>query len=952
MQKILNSSEYTFDASAKTITFSGAFSSLELPHIKVITNVTDNIMIYQFNEPTLGGSLTGLVLTLDYDTTSMSDTDELQIYMEADFLGSTSGLTDAELRASPIDVNTGLKQYTKGDVEDFAVGNLAMGYYTDNDEFLIQPLRTDNNGILKVRTTPEVGNGQQAMANSASVVIASDQSPISVTETNPLVQYNEGGALISATGPVILARDSSTGNAKPLRVNEDGLLQVHLSEGVSTSINSISGVQGQQLMANSFPVVLASDHSDIPVSISGTVSIDSTGLATEAKQDIINSVVYAKDDVDATPNTVLISGLYNGDTIKPLSVNGDGRIILAAGEDDLGAIITNGTGALAVNIQDGGNSITVDGTFWQATQPISAISLPLPTGAASETTLSNIQNVLDDIKSLETTIDSSLVSVDSKIPSGLTMVGDRLKVDIPTGSSGLTDAELRASPIDVNITGTVDINSTGLATEAKQDVLNEIVKTEDTSHATGDKGIMMMGVRVDNGDEFSITDADGDYSPVTLSSKGEIYVANMPNSSFLGVSVQNTISANIFGIQPIDGAINTANSPNYPTLFGGFASTATPFAVSADGDAQYIWLDRNGRQAVWDGNSSLTVDNTKLDSLVVTAGRLQVELPAGGGGLTDTELRATPVPISGTITADTELPAAASLGDDTANPSTTSVGGLNMAFDGTTWDRVRTIDGYSTASSTPNTGLLATIPADRRFTSVSLGTAVNSTQSWDTNGSDSVVIHTGTTTTGTFIFEVSADGSNWQNAEVRLTGNDSWQGGIAQTPTANNIYRVFTVGYRSLRVRTVTTLGATVAFIATLAAHSPAILAIKTGPAPHNIGYTPIHKDVEYTTAQTGTAIWTPASGKKFVVTDITISTGGTTAGIVTLWQGASGDTTYNVGGDPAIFRGEFAPSANSKPGMVKSYRTPFVSTTNDHILRITTSAAMTIYISVDGYEI
>jgi hypothetical protein len=51
---------------------------------------------------------------------------------------------------------------------------------------------------------------------------------------------------------------------------------------------------------------------------------------------------------------------------------------------DIGDVtINNASGAAAVNIQDGGNSITVDGTFWQATQPVSAASLPLPTGAST-----------------------------------------------------------------------------------------------------------------------------------------------------------------------------------------------------------------------------------------------------------------------------------------------------------------------------------------------------------------------------------------------------------------------------------------------------------------------------------------------------------------------------------------------------------------------------------------
>lgn len=144
---------------------------------------------------------------------------------------------------------------------------------------------------------------------------------------------------------------------------------------------------------------------------------------------------------------------------------------------------------------------------------------------------------------------------------------------------------------------------------------------------------------------------------------------------------------------------------------------------------------------------------------------------------------------------------------------------------------------------------------------------------------------------------------------------------------------------------------------ATSANSAPVVIASDQSTIDVNIGsYTldtgQIHKDAEYTTTQTGAAFWTPASGKKFVVTDLTITTGGTTSGIVTLWQGASGDTTYTPGTDPAIFRGEFAPSANSKPGAVKSFNVPYFSTTADHILRVTTSAAMTVYIQVNGYEV
>jgi len=51
----------------------------------------------------------------------------------------------------------------------------------------------------------------------------------------------------------------------------------------------------------------------------------------------------------------------------------------------LRAIFETVAGTLAVNIQNA--TVAVTGTFWQATQPVSATALPLPTGAATETTL-------------------------------------------------------------------------------------------------------------------------------------------------------------------------------------------------------------------------------------------------------------------------------------------------------------------------------------------------------------------------------------------------------------------------------------------------------------------------------------------------------------------------------------------------------------------------------------
>lgn len=73
--------DYVFDASAQTITFSG-YAAIIIERILIITNVVDNIIIYNFAAVGKGGTCSSNVLTLDYNTTGMDDADELQIFYE------------------------------------------------------------------------------------------------------------------------------------------------------------------------------------------------------------------------------------------------------------------------------------------------------------------------------------------------------------------------------------------------------------------------------------------------------------------------------------------------------------------------------------------------------------------------------------------------------------------------------------------------------------------------------------------------------------------------------------------------------------------------------------------------------------------------------------------------------------------------------------------------------
>ena len=63
---------YSFDKTAKTVTFSGLRQSITLSNSLLITNVTANTIIYNFADSTKGAvSFNNNVLTLDYDTSSL-----------------------------------------------------------------------------------------------------------------------------------------------------------------------------------------------------------------------------------------------------------------------------------------------------------------------------------------------------------------------------------------------------------------------------------------------------------------------------------------------------------------------------------------------------------------------------------------------------------------------------------------------------------------------------------------------------------------------------------------------------------------------------------------------------------------------------------------------------------------------------------------------------------------
>ncbi len=249
--------------------------------------------------------------------------------------------------------------------------------------------------------------------------------------------------------------------------------------------------------------------------------------------------------------------------------------------------VDNGAAGAAVNIQDGGNSITVDGVFFQATQPISAAALPLPSGAATSANQATIIGHVDGIETLLGTIDADTSTIAGAVSAG------QMQVDVvaalPTGSNAI--GKLAAnSGVDI---GDVDVISILPGTAAAN-----LGKAEDAGHTSGDVGVMALAVRNDS--VAQLTNADLDYSPISVDLLGRVLIVAQGNRAH-----DNTDAGD-------------------PVKIGGRAQNiigAEPEEV-ADNDRTDTLHDRNGRIGVTAGSDYKVADindSTSGNNTIITA---------------------------------------------------------------------------------------------------------------------------------------------------------------------------------------------------------------------------------------------------------------------------------------------------------------------------------------------
>jgi len=210
---------YTFTPGASgvgTVNLSG-ISGFNVKYLVAIINQTRGVVIYSTGDTaTRYTNLSGTTLTLNVDTSTHNSGDVLQVIYE---VTSTDPLTDSQLRATAVPVsgtvtaNTGLTQpLTDTQLRASAVP-VSGAFFQATQPVSAASLPLPSGAATETTLSSIDGKlgslGQKTMANSAPVVIASDQSAIpitgSITASNPSVGTT--GSAVPASGTLIGGTD-------------------------------------------------------------------------------------------------------------------------------------------------------------------------------------------------------------------------------------------------------------------------------------------------------------------------------------------------------------------------------------------------------------------------------------------------------------------------------------------------------------------------------------------------------------------------------------------------------------------------------------------------------------------------------------------------------------------------------------------------------------------------
>lgn len=204
--------------------------------------------------------------------------------------------------------------------------------------------------------------GQKTMVSSTPVVLASDQSAVSVA--GPLTNAELRATPVPVSGTV--TANAGTG---PWPVTDNGGSLTVDGTVAATQSGTWTVQPGNTANTTPWLATINQGGNSATVTASNALKVDGSAVTqpiSAASLPLPTGAATASNQTTPGSQTTKLNDGTNTAAVKAAST---------------AAVATDPALVVAVSPN---NSVAVTGTFWQATQPISAASLPLPTGAAQE----------------------------------------------------------------------------------------------------------------------------------------------------------------------------------------------------------------------------------------------------------------------------------------------------------------------------------------------------------------------------------------------------------------------------------------------------------------------------------------------------------------------------------------------------------------------------------------
>lgn len=307
----------------------------------------------------------------------------------------------------------------------------------------------------------------------------------------PAVQVPRIKLMLGADG----VNDGDVSSANPLPISDaGGTLTVDGTVAVTNA--GLTELAAAINASNQMDVNIAASGATVPVSLTST-----TITGTVAVTDNAGSLT-----VDGTVTANLAAGTNNiGDvdvlTVPaPLNVIGTGTEATALRV----TIASDSTGVLSID--DNGGSITVDGTFWQATQPVSLTSTTV-TGTVAVTQSGTWDEVGINDSGNSITVDAP--------------VGTPAFVRLSDGAAAITTLPVSLASVPshaVTNAGTFAVQVDGSALTALQ-LIDDSIFTDDAAFTPGTSKVSIAGFQADETSTDSVDEGDAGAARMTLDRK-------------------------------------------------------------------------------------------------------------------------------------------------------------------------------------------------------------------------------------------------------------------------------------------------------------------------------------------------------------------------------------------------------------------------------------------------